>query len=277
MSGFGRKGKGGGFSFGTPTPTTTTTTTTNINNKSITEESEGPAMKKQKVVDGNDITTDESESHLIEKVEIIQNNVLQLDEQQAIEIMNITKKYAQLKAPILQKRQETLSKIPTFWLKTLLANETIGESITELDQEVFRYLISFDCIEMGKNLGDTHFRLEFTFDQENDTNPFFHNEKLWKEYQITDEEGLVTCSDILWKDTEESKAIQETLIVNLWPDRSKQPKEDDPDPSFLSIFDEEDKDFDMGEVFRTQIWNNPVQLFLSADFSEVEDNDEDDE
>lgn len=97
----------------------------------------------------------------LEAIDIVQGELTALEEAQAEEVLQVLRKYAQKKAPIYQQRQQAIDNVPEFWFRTLLAHPTIGEQISDLDQEVFRHLTSLEVVDVEGTQQD--YRVNFHF------------------------------------------------------------------------------------------------------------------
>ncbi|GAU25892.1 hypothetical protein TSUD_376110 [Trifolium subterraneum] len=85
--------------------------------------------------------------------------------------------------------------VPSFWLTAMKTNETLGEEITEHDEEALKYLKDIKWCKLDNPYG---FKLEFYFD----SNPYFQNSVLTKTYHILkDNDPIVeksTGTEIMW-------------------------------------------------------------------------------
>jgi transposase-like protein len=97
----------------------------------------------------------------LEAIDTVQGELTALEEAQAEEVLQVLRKYAQKKAPIYQQRQQAIDGVPEFWFRTLLAHPTIGEQISDLDQEVFRHLTSLEVVDVEGTQQD--YRVNFHF------------------------------------------------------------------------------------------------------------------
>ncbi|CAM9782984.1 unnamed protein product, partial [Ascophyllum nodosum] len=109
------------------------------------------------------------------------------------------------------------------------------------------------------------FRVVFTFKE----NPFFSNKQLWKEWE-SPEAQQAAFSEVDWKDTEEAKELQSFLVWNLDPNAA----EESDTPSFFSIFCEDVEDYELGELLRGEITDNPLDIYLRHDFEETDEADQ---
>jgi hypothetical protein len=105
------------------------------------------------------------------------------------------------------------------------------------------------------------YRVNFHFSP----NAYFSNAVLWKEFRFRDHEAVVLSSEIDWKDTAEAKGLQATLVTTLM---ALDPVPQDVEASFFSIFHAEDRDLEMGEVLKNEVWRDPVGIYMSAEFEE---------
>ncbi|KAH7373886.1 hypothetical protein KP509_17G078800 [Ceratopteris richardii] len=84
----------------------------------------------------------------------------------------------------VEHKEEAVKGVPDFWLNAMKANDILAFQITQRDEEALKYLKDIRWSKMEEPKG---FKLEFLFD----TNPFFKNTLLTKEYHMIEEEEPV--------------------------------------------------------------------------------------
>uniref|UniRef100_A0A7S2UXW5 SARAH domain-containing protein n=1 Tax=Fibrocapsa japonica TaxID=94617 RepID=A0A7S2UXW5_9STRA len=199
------------------------------------------------------------------ELEEIQNKLIAFDDQEMEEIKKINMKYSKLKEPLYEERQKAISGIKGFWFQVMGTHPTIVELIADEDEKVFAHL---DMIQV-KDLDPDTFMLSFIFNE----NPYFSNDSLWKKFSIANQEVKVTSCEIKWKDTEEGKSIKALLVKNLLNEKAENGDEDK-NPSFFSLFDPDEQEYDVGEAFK-EIWPNPMELYLESLAEEDDDSGDD--
>jgi len=171
------------------------------------------------------------------------------------------------------------SQVPEFWFRVLLANPSTGEHISDLDQSALCHLTKLEVLNLKEEAKEEaaaaaaaaaavggavtmpDYRVNFHFSPNN----YFKNAVLWKEFRFRDHEAIVSSSEIEWKDTVEGKGLKATLVTTLL---AQDPMPQGVQPSFLSIFHAEDRDLEMGEVLKNEVWRDPVGIYMSAEFEE---------
>jgi template-activating factor I len=205
----------------------------------------------------------------LEEIDKVQSEIDALNEQASEEILKVEQKYNQLRKPHFENRNNLIKSIPNFWVTAFVNHPQISRIITEDEEECLHYLTKveveeFDDIKSG-------YRIKFSFD----TNPFFENADIVKEFQLGNVEPCSTTTDIKWKsgkkkltngrDNEIPKCFFDWLCNNSDP-----------------VAD------DVAEVIKDDVWPNPLQYYLIPDvegnddaedgdgLSEEDDNDADD-
>jgi len=231
---------------------------------------ERPTKKARLEVPEESLSDSEANDKCLDELDELQGKLSEIEQEENERVLEISRDYNRKKQTLYVERQQKIEKIPQFWMRVLLAHNIVSEMITELDQDVLRHLTKIDFCDEDK---ESRITMHFS------PNDYFSNTSLYKVYKLDDDELDVDCSDIQWKNTEAANELKQTLSKELQNDK----KEEDSDlkPSFFSMFDREDQDTDFLEIFRNDIWQNPLELFLSADFEEVdldeEGNDDDDD
>ncbi|GAB5030279.1 set-like [Nannochloropsis oceanica] len=222
---------------------------------------------------------DEAEEDGIKAIYAVQTELAALETAQAEGILQIIKKYSEQKLPVYARRQKEIEQVPEFWFRVLLVHPSTGEHITDLDQGALRHLTKLEVVDVKKDANEEaavgaggtvtmpDYRVDFHFSP----NVYFTNAVLWKEYRFRDHEATVTSSEIDWKDTVGAKDLKATLVTTLM---AQDPMPKDVEPSFFSIFHAEDRDLEMGEVLKNEVWRDPVGIYMSAEFEEEEEEEE---
>jgi len=224
----------------------------------------------------NDAGLEDLDEGLKQELFSLQEEFAKIAEEELAEVAKITRKFNGKRKPTLEKRKNTIAKIPGFWLQAL-AYTPAANLISDKDAEILQHLKDIVAIEptddeSDKNMNDNDFKIVMTFDK----NPFFQNKQLWKEVKYTgdDEEPTVTNSPINWnkgKNPLEKKNKNEEGAKQQTGKRSIDDVDDD-DSSFFEWFANADGDgVELGEWFRDQFLPNAIKYF----FGDVDDDDDD--
>lgn len=166
--------------------------------------------------------------------------------------------------------------MPEFWFRVLLAHPSTGEQISDLDQGALCHLTKLEVVDLKEEearedgaaaaagaaaVTMPDYRVNFYFSP----NAYFSNALLWKEFRFRDNEAIVSSAEIEWKDKPEAAALRATLVPVLL---AQEPVPRGVQPSFLSVFHPEDRDLELGEVLKGEVWRDPVGVYMSAEFEE---------
>lgn len=227
--------------------------------------SNGVSEEKRIKTDDNDdckIVGEVDYTEFLEEIDDCQTQVDELNEQAAEEILMTEMKYNKLRKPHFSKRSEAIAKIPQFWLKTFMNNPTLTEIIPEEQQNCLKYLSNFyveECEDIKNG-----YKIIFKFD----TNPYFENETLVKEYfPNSDDTPKPLASPIKWKPGKNLVPIENP---------AKDPKKRGRDLStffhWLTSHHQFNED-DISEALKDEIWASPLQFFMLPEV-ESEDGEE---
>ncbi|KAK7292215.1 hypothetical protein RIF29_07991 [Crotalaria pallida] len=234
--------------------------------------------KKLKVEDINnsddDASLDPQVLLSIEKLQEIRDQLDKINEEASDEVLEIEKKYNEIRKPVYDKRNEIIKSIPDFWLTAFLNHPALGELLNDEDQKIFKYLDSLE-VEDHKDV-KSGFTITFNFKP----NPYFEDTKLSKTYSFLDEgPTTVTATPIKWK---EGKGIP-----NGVNHEKKGNKRALVDVSFFSWFSDGEDDDDMddihdevAELIKDDLWPDPLAYFNNGDHGDElkdEDDSEDDD
>jgi template-activating factor I len=228
-----------------------------------------PKVSKPDGKNNHDAAEDQAENdqqEAIEQIDEVQNEIDKLNENASEEILKVEQKYNTLRQPFFKKRSDIIAKIPNFWVTAFVNHPQVSALLNEDDEEVLQYLTKvevqeFEDIKSG-------YRINFSFD----TNPYFTNELLTKEFHLNDTgDPSSQSTPIKWK---EGKDLTKKGPANKGKKRSHDDQE-----SFFSWFsDHSDAGADeLGEVIKDDIWPNPLQYYLASEVDEETGGDAEDD
>jgi len=181
-----------------------------------------------------------------DKLAVIQSEIEVINDEAAEVILEAEMNFIKLRRPCYKKRNEIIRDIPNFWLKVCQNHPIMGELLTEEDKSAFKHLTEllveeFDDIKSG-------FKIHLNFD----TNPFFENKVLSKDFNYSKEGILkVTPTKVEWKGGQ-----------NLTKARNIDDATNNGDTeSFFNWFNEDDQDIELGEIIKDELWTNPLKYY----------------
>ncbi|KAK9684560.1 hypothetical protein RND81_10G218300 [Saponaria officinalis] len=206
----------------------------------------------------------------IEKLQEIQDELEKINEKASDEVLEVEKKYNEIRRPVYDKRNEIIQAIPHFWVTAFLSHPALCELVSDEDNQIFKYLTSIE-VEDSKDV-KSGYSISFNFDP----NPYFENKKLTKTFTFLDEGSTkVTATSINWK--------EDVGIANGANTEKKGNKRPHAEESFFTWFtevqsnDEDDIHDEVAEIIKEDLWPNPLTYF-NNDADEVDfEGDEDDE
>ncbi|CAD5226360.1 unnamed protein product [Bursaphelenchus xylophilus] len=210
-----------------------------------------PASKRQKLEGGSKDGFDEATQKYLEELDKVQGELDVLNEKASAEIIEIEKKYNQLRSPFFEDRQKLIEKIPNFWVTVFTNHPLLNHILSEQDEEALHYLSRLDVVEDFAD-GKNGFKLKFSFD----LNPFFTNSDIVKEMTTPPNgEPQATCTKIDWKPNKDLTMKKDSGFFSWLADVSEPADE-------------------IAEVLKDEVWVNPVQYFLMPDLNgDAEDSD----
>ncbi|CAF0901569.1 unnamed protein product [Adineta ricciae] len=194
----------------------------------------------------------------------VQNEIDRLNEQASEEILQVEQKYNKLRQPNYKKRSDLISKIPSFWISVFLNHPQLSGCLDQNDENVLQYLKRVD-VEEHEDI-KSGYRIKFTFD----TNPYFENDSIVKEYSITESsETQCKATPIRWKNGAKNgqSATNRKTDGDNSRKRSHDHENDNEHGAFMSWFVDttgESGNDEFGEVIKDDIFVNPLQYYLAA-------------
>eukprot|EP00466_Bigelowiella_natans_P011755 jgi/Bigna1/90095/estExt_fgenesh1_pg.C_620030 len=186
----------------------------------------------------------------------ISNEIDNLNAEASEEISKIEAKYEAMSLPLLTKQARLVGRIPLFWKRIFQNHELLSTNLEEIDEQILIALrtILVEDIESKEGGG---YKITFEFNAESNT--FFKENIFQKSFTENDNGEIVRVENgqITW--------------IN-----SKVPL-DYPDSFFVTWFSEQTSTSPLiVESIRSQLWVDPLTLYLDAETAE-EGSDIDDE
>jgi len=233
--------------------------------------------KKPKLDDSvTETEFDEETQKALEEIDGCQNEIDAMNEKASEEILSVERKYNKLRRPFFDKRAGIISRIPKFWLTSLINHPQLSTMIEEDEEDCLQYLEKLE-VEEFEDI-KSGFKLQFSFAE----NPYFSTNLLSKEFRLEAGDPTSSSTEIVWKDGYNlvEKAEQRAAMGKGGKKRHLV------NTSFFKWFtDNQDPSQDeVAEVIKDDLWPNPLQYFLVPDIEvenggeeEEEDEDVDDE
>lgn len=267
------------------------TTATETHSAPAPSDAAAPAAKKMRLEDGvEEKDFDKETQKALEEIDASQNEIDSLNEQASEEILKVEQKYNKLRKPFYEKRNETIKKVPKFWLTAFINHPQVAAFIEEEEEDCLQYLSTLEVEEFDDIKSGYKINLHF------DTNPYFEDKLLTKEFHVASTgEHESQSTKIRWKEGYDlhAKAQQKASATaaaaaaraanggtsldkkraKLLADAASTPR------SFFAWFcDNSDPSADdLAEVIKDDMWPNPLQYFLVPDIEVEENGDDDDE
>ncbi|XP_010695709.1 NAP1-related protein 2 isoform X1 [Beta vulgaris subsp. vulgaris] len=235
----------------------------------------GKKLKTEKNDEENAEQIDGELVFSIEKLQEIQDELEKVNEKASDEVLEVEKKYNEIRKPVYDKRNEIISSIPDFWLTAFLSHPALSELVTEEDHKVFKHLTSIE-VEDSKDV-KSGYSITFNFSP----NPYFEDTRLTKTFTFLDEGTTkVTATSIKWKEG--------MGIPNGVDNEKKGNKRAHIEESFFTWFSETQQSDDdihdeminlqVAEIIKEDLWPNPLTYFNNeADEEDFEGDDDDEE
>ncbi|KAH9491685.1 hypothetical protein Btru_031228 [Bulinus truncatus] len=199
----------------------------------------------------------DKQQEAIQQIDENQNEIDKLNENASEEILKVEQKYNTLRQPYFKKRSDLIAKIPKFWVTAFVNHPQVSALLNEDDKEALHYLTKVEVQEFEDF--KSGYRINFYFD----SNPYFSNEMLTKEFHLNDTgDPSSQSTPIKWK---EGKDLSKKGNATKGKKRSHEDQE-----SFFSWFGNHgDAGADeLGEVIKDDIWPNPLQYYLASEIDE---------
>lgn len=199
----------------------------------------------------------------LEEIDKVQNEIDVINEKASDEILKVEQKYNQMRKPHFEQRNNLIKKIPNFWVTTFLNHPQISKVLDEDEEECLHYLTKieveeFDDIKSG-------YKIKFIFD----TNPYFENQEITKEFNWTGSDPRTTTSEVKWK-----QGKKKLGHLGNGPSNANGIER-----SFFDwlCYDSDPVSDEFAEIIKDDIWPNPLQYYLVPDVETGDDIDDEED
>ncbi|XP_063288591.1 protein SET-like isoform X2 [Pelobates fuscus] len=198
----------------------------------------------------------------LQALESVQQELRSVNERADRALLQLKRRYGHLRRPHIKKRNAIIRTIPGFWVTAFLNHPQLSAMIDDRDEDTLSYMNNLQVEDF------THIksscRIKFYFN----SNPYFKNELITKEFQYGSSGRLVS----------HSTPIRWWRGLNPSPNKGKSSNSA---PSFFSWFS--DHSFPAADriaaIIKEDLWPNPLQYYLigegDSDDNAVEDSDTD--
>ncbi|KAH7554599.1 hypothetical protein ACOSP7_027963 [Xanthoceras sorbifolium] len=207
----------------------------------------------------------------VERLQEVQDDLQKINEEASDKVLEIERKYNEIRRPVYNKRSEIIKSIPDFWLTAFLSHPDLCNFLSEEDQKIFKYMHSLD-VEDFKDM-KTGYCITFNFNK----NPYFENTMLTKTLTFLD----VTTTKLTGTTIKWNEGMGAAAGNNHEKEGTKRPFTEE---SFFTWLGETtQKDIvevqdEIAEIIKEDLWPNPLKYFINeADEEENLDDDHEEE
>lgn len=203
-----------------------------------------------------------SSDRSLRALETVQEELRAVNERADRALLQLKRRYGQLRKPHIQKRNSIIRAIPGFWVTAFLNHPQLSAMINDRDEDTLSYMNNLQVEDI------THLKssckIKFYFN----SNPYFKNDVIIKEFQFGPSGRLTSHSTpIRWWRRQNPESYQG--------------KSANATPSFFSWFT--DHNFPAADriatIIKEDLWPNPLQYYLmgegESDDHAAEDSDPD--
>jgi len=207
--------------------------------------------RRKKSRRSSSVSSSDIPSHL-EALERLQSLLLDLDQECTNEQISIQRKYDAKKKPAWDQRTSIISQIPDFWA-TAIGNHPMTSPHEKIFwKQDFPILSLLTEIELRDNLDDFgSFELLFRFDHDN--NIYFSESQIIRKFIVEKNREYVTVTPVTWAPGKKPKSKKSFFY---W---------------LCSGEILNDDQIDIGDIFRTDLWQNPYPYYLNLSPDELPD------
>ncbi|XP_018413775.1 PREDICTED: protein SET-like [Nanorana parkeri] len=184
----------------------------------------------------------------LQTLESVQQELRVVNERADRALLQLKRRYGQLRKPHIQKRNAIIRTIPGFWVTAFLNHPQLSAMINDRDEDTLSYMNNLQVEDV------THLKssckIKFYFN----SNPYFKNDVVIKEFQYGTSGRLTSHSTpIRWWRGQNSDSYHG--------------KSGNSTPSFFSWFN--DHSFPAADriatIIKEDLWPNPLQYYLIGD------------
>lgn len=186
----------------------------------------------------------------MDSLEAIDQELSNVNAQADRAFLQLERKFGRMRRLHMQRRSFIIQNIPGFWVTAFRNHPQLSPMISGQDEDMMRYMINLEVEELKHPRAGCKFKFIFQ------SNPYFRNEGLVKEYERRSSGRVVSLSTpIRWHRGQEPQA------------HIHRNREGNTIPSFFNWFSDHSLlEFDrIAEIIKGELWSNPLQYYLMGD------------
>nr|XP_056706403.1 testis-specific Y-encoded-like protein 4 [Euleptes europaea] len=187
----------------------------------------------------------------LEALESVQLELETVNQQASRAFTHLKAKFGHMRRPHLERRNRIIQNIPGFWVTAFLNHPQLSAMINDRDEDTLSYMTNLQVEEFTHRKSGC--KIKFYFN----SNPYFQNEVIVKEFQCGSSGRLVSHSTPIrwWRGLDPLAHGRKNFEMNR---------------SFFSWFC--DHSFPAGdhiaEIIKEDLWPNPLQYYLMGEGGE---------
>ncbi|XP_012505587.1 PREDICTED: testis-specific Y-encoded-like protein 4 [Propithecus coquereli] len=211
------------------------------------------AQKEKKVVGGVKEETRPRApkiNNCMDSLEAIDQELSNVNAQADRAFLQLERKFGRMRRLHMQRRSFIIQNIPGFWVTAFRNHPQLSPMISGQDEDMMRYMINLEVEELKLPRAGCKFKFIFQ------SNPYFRNEGLVKEYERRSSGRVVSLSTpIRWHRGQDPQA------------HIHRNREGNTIPSFFNWFSDHSLlEFDrIAEIIKGELWPNPLQYYLMGE------------
>lgn len=189
-------------------------------------------------------------NHCRDSLEAIDQELSNVNAQADRAFLQLERKFGRMRRLHMQRRSFIIQNIPGFWVTAFRNHPQLSPMISGLDEDMMRYMINLEVEELKHPRAGCKFRFLFQ------SNPYFRNEGLVKEYERRSSGRVVSLSTpVRWHRGQDPQA------------HIHRNREGNTIPSFFNWFSDHSLlEFDrIAEIIKAELWPNPLQYYLMGE------------
>ncbi|XP_031203927.1 testis-specific Y-encoded-like protein 4 [Mastomys coucha] len=189
-------------------------------------------------------------NNCMDSLEAIDQELSNVNAQADRAFLQLERKFGRMRRLHMQRRSFIIQNIPGFWVTAFRNHPQLSPMISGQDEDMMRYMINLEVEELKHPRTGCKFKFIFQ------SNPYFRNEGLVKEYERRSSGRVVSLSTpIRWHRGQEPQA------------HIHRNREGNTIPSFFNWFSDHSLlEFDrIAEIIKGELWSNPLQYYLMGD------------
>lgn len=189
-------------------------------------------------------------NNCMDSLEAIDQELSNVNAQADRAFLQLERKFGRMRRLHMQRRSFIIQNIPGFWVTAFRNHPQLSPMISGQDEDMMRYMLNLEVEELKHPRAGWKFKFIFQ------SNPYFRNEGLVKEYERRSSGRVVSlATPIRWHRGQDPQS------------HVHRNREGNTIPSFFNWFSDHSLlEFDrIAEIIKGELWSNPLQYFLMGD------------